>query len=190
MGLGGTGNNGLMQTGIANDGSESNTYGWWQMIAADGSTPGIMDLSVGTISTGDNVREEVVWEGTYVAFWVTDTTTGNDDNWYSDSTYSGLPISSYYDPTTADYINERETVGGSYEDLRRFSGFSWLNMTTYNNNNNYSTDAGNFPWFYVDMYGVLDSNNPPSTNNLLAYVNGGGMSDTSSFSDVWNQCEG
>ncbi len=121
VGIGGTGSKPLVQAGWTYD-STGHAFPFWEIVTPGGSTP-ITSFGV-PANSGDLVtaKVQVITATSDVYFQFIDSATGSNK---TVKVTPQVPLSAFYDPTSADFITERLFVNGASSQLTRFSTFAW-----------------------------------------------------------------
>lgn len=174
VGLGGMNSGALIQAGTQM--YNYNYNAWYEYLGrAPGSSVYEIDLPSVTVHPGDDIHVYVSYQtSNQVAnFYVADNTTGT-----SQPVLVNLSSSNYYDGTTAEWIDERPTVNGSYAILADYGIDSWTNAQTYNTNGNWNS-LGSSAYDYLIMVNT--------SGDALSYPGNLSLLTATSFNDYWNQ---
>lgn len=117
-GLGGYDSEKLIQAGTAYLLGSTTAVAWYEYLGPNGQGIPLTVMAGVTISPGDRIHTyEVIQTSTgQTTFYVANLTNGT-----SKSVIKTLSVSTYYDGSTAEFIDERLTYSGSLTALRRFS---------------------------------------------------------------------
>lgn len=155
VGLGGVNNESgyqrLIQTGVATTGNNSITQGFYEYLTAQNGqkTSGVNEIFYGgssgaDIPSGDTVQAQVVYKPGSPAsatFTVNDLTEGFG---YYPITLSPVdgPDGTFFDGTTAEWIDERPQVNGAYSNLRQWYNKNIVWVSKDSSNNEATDEAG------------------------------------------------
>lgn len=170
-GIGGINSGGLIQAGT--ELNNNSPYAWYEYLGKNGGSVSEIKLSSITVHTGDNIHVYVDYQASTgkSTFYVADNTTGT-----SQSVTVQLG-SNYYDGTTAEWIDERPTVNGSYAPLANYQQNPWTNAQVYSTYG-YWNDVGSLT--HNQMFMEDTSGNIMSASSALT--------TSSSWTDYWHRC--
>jgi len=141
---------------------------WWQYLNSNNNS-GEIDLSGYTISPNDHIHLYVSYDdSTQQAYFFLQ----NGTNGQAAGFYQYLPRSLYYDGSSSEFIEERQTVNGIPYDLAKYNTVSWTNCQTYVNGS--WNGAGHIYLEYLTMRVGSTILSIPDT-----------MSSNTSFIDRW-----
>ena len=168
-------NSGLIQDGTGIDPNGS-LYAWYEYLYLDssGNFHGINLTKMPSVIVhgGDRIHSYVVHQTSgagQTTFYVADNTTGT-----SKSVIVNLG-SAYYDGRTAEWIDERLTVGGSLAPLTNFGHIDWTNTKAQRNNTTWY-NLGSLSYTKEDI----------TIPHAIAYPNA--LSSSTTFTDWWYNC--
>jgi hypothetical protein len=166
-GLGGLYSSSLIQAGTALT-SAPEYWAWYEYLP----NPSVR-VSL-TVKAGDLITDYVAYSGGTADFWVLNSTRGL----YSHTTLTGM--SGYYNGSSADFIDERPRVGGSYTNLANFEKVNWGEAKVVNNVSGAVEPLGSAEHVRLHMW------NNAGTHQLAAP---GLLSSGTSFQDNWLACQ-
>jgi hypothetical protein len=173
VGIGGYGSSQLLQ-----DGTDQNNNAWFEYLGPNNTGVSITDFSSSLgIKSGDSVEALTEYLGTTAYWLVEDMTTGK----YTTAELSNA--SSYYDGSSAEFIDERTTFGTTPSPLANYGATHWTQAEAAT-----STNWKN-PVQLSSLPNVIQVNsvNPADSNKLLANtLNEGAFGYT--FETVWKNC--
>jgi hypothetical protein len=127
-GLGGANSTRLIQAGVNNTTSALNSGRFfWEMVADIHHDTNAVYWPDPPVSAGSDIESYVSWSGSSAFFFVYDASIGISHSIVVSGLIAGLPVASYYDGTTADFITEAPYRNHSPTTLRRASA----GATTY-----------------------------------------------------------
>lgn len=129
VGLGGTNSGKLVQTGTAmnTSGGGRNYYAWYEYLSPSHPNPEIRFNSI-TVRAGDRIHCYCSFQranGVFNAY------VANNTNGTSQSVIVNISSSEFYDGTSAEFINEAPSVGGSIARLTNYGTTNWTNCQVY-----------------------------------------------------------
>lgn len=131
VGLGGYGTEKLVQAGTEADRRNGRNvyYAWYEYLGSSGAGVSQISLPSITVRPGNRIH-------TYVSFQrsngVLNCYVANNTNGTSQSVIVNLPTSTYYDGSTAEWIDERTNVNGNGNtNLTNFGTINWTNCQAY-----------------------------------------------------------
>jgi Peptidase A4 family len=177
VGIGGQASptSGLIQDGTGID-TTGALYAWYEYLYFDSN--GVMHgifltkMPSVTVHAGDRIHSYVVHQTSgsgQTTFYVADNTTGTSKSVIQDLS------SSYYDGRTAEWIDERLTVGGGLAPLTNFGNINWTNTKAQKSNATWY-NLGNLTYDKVDL----------TIPHALAYP--GALTSSTTFTDTWYNC--
>lgn len=160
-GLGGWNKFRLLQTG-----TDQNGFMWWEAIAPNTSVPEEAWPN-SHVNPGDTAESVVMYEHSFVDMFVFDITTGESQS-LSWSSLNGNGVADFYDGTTADFVTEDPSVGGSPAPLAKPApGFTFYSYAT----------ADDHPISYWASWRI--NNSSKQTSN---------WDGVHAWNDYWHQC--
>lgn len=149
-------------------------YFWWETIGSQGDTHIVQLVGMG-LSDGDTVYAEVDWDPGAVraSIFVDNLTTGQ-----SLSFQEGYPGA--YSGATAEAIDERVDMSGTYTQLRRFDTTSWIAADA-------RTGSGTLTWNAIRSL-PHDGLIMEDIQSTILIHPGNGINGIESFTDPWSSC--
>lgn len=164
VGLGGV-NGGLVQAGTRLY-SNTTPYAWWEYVGADGS--GVSIQSAGTVGVGDDIAAAVSWNSAHTV-----ATFGVTDNGSYRINFSMSLSSTFYDGSTAEFINERPAYcsTGCYKTLTNFvqTNFSQARVILSGSSTQYAFTAQPYEGAVATNDGNFYSPPCSTSTHLLMY---------------------
>jgi hypothetical protein len=173
-GLGGYNSEKLIQAGTAYLLGSSTAVAWYEYLGPNGQGINLTVMSGVTISAGDRIHTyEVIQTSTgQTTFYVANLTNGT-----SKSVIKTLSVSTYYDGSTAEFIDERLTYSGVLTPLRRFSDVNWTNAKVF---------LADGTWHSLGSQSEHAINMVNASLHTLAFPFA--LSSTTTFTERWNDC--
>jgi len=174
IGLGGYTSQKLIQAGTAYFPNEGTPRAWYEYLAAGSQNPPVTMSSV-VVRAGDRIHAYVAVQKStgQTTFYLYNTANGTNS-----SVVLNLSVSTYYDGSSAEWIDERPSVGGAPTPLGNFGSAVWTNVQAQNSVGSWLPFGASNP----DRIKMLSSNDL----STLAYPNA--PSNNSSFTDVYYKC--
>ena len=175
VGLGGYTSARLVQSGTEVDkiNGSASYYAWYEYL---GNGVGVNEITLPSLNVraGDKIHILVSFESAnnQLNCYVADNTSGT-----SQSVVVNLSAGTYYDGSTAEWIDERPTVNGSYSALTNYGSNSWTNCQAYLTSSSTWQALGSLTYDQVTMVQYPDCSYALSQPNAL--------SSTTSFTDFW-----
>jgi Peptidase A4 family len=164
-GLGGDFSSNLIQDGTGMTASEY--FAWYEILPSP-----LVRVSL-TVKSGDLIQDYVTYSGGTIDFWVYN----HSRETYSHTTFTGM--SGSYNGSSAEYIDERPSVGGSLANLANFEKVNWQEGKAYNNVTGAWEGIAGSEHLRLHMW------NNAETHQLAAP---GFLSSGTSFQDNWLAC--
>jgi peptidase A4-like protein len=173
VGLGGYNTDRLIQDGTAYLRGSTTPVAWYEYLGTGGVGINLTTMPSVTVHKGDRIHSYVVIQRSsgQTTFYVADNTTGT-----SQTVIKTLSVSTYYDGTSSDFIDERLSYG-SIQNLYNFVHTSWTNTKVQNLAGTWLT-LGSRNEITLDMENI--------DNDIL--VSPGTMTSTTTFLDDYKQC--
>ena len=174
VGLGGYNTARLIQAGTAYLRGSTIPIAWYEYLGANGAGIGLTGMPSVTVRKSDRLHAYVVIQRStgQTTFYVADNTTGT-----SQTVIKTLSVSTYYDGTSPDFIDERLSYGGVIQNLYNFTNVPWTNTKVQNT-------AGT--WSSLGSHGEIALNMRNIDTDILAAP--GAMTSTTTFLDDYKQC--
>lgn len=176
VGLGGYNSQKLVQTGTAMNtvNGGRNYYAWYEYLGPGNSNPEIRFNSI-TVRAGDRIHCYCSFQrsnGVFNAY------IANNTNGTSQSVVLNIPTSTYYDGTSAEFINERPMLSNGtsswYASLTKYGTTNWTNCQVYLSASNKWVSLGSQSTDSITM-----------KNNGRALATPSGLSGQT-FKSTWN----
>jgi len=175
VGLGGDGNVGLIQDGVSME-SGYNPIPWYEWVGPNNTGVAEQEMPGVTVHQGDSM-EAYVEPGSTSGSWIfglVDFTTNTSN------AVTVTNIGSYYNGTTAEFIDERPEVNNQYSALLNYSSDTWTSANVHDIYG-YWNPVGNSALNPENMIMMDPSNNAMSAPSSL-------NSSGNGFTEYWHSC--
>jgi hypothetical protein len=174
VGLGGYNTSRLIQAGTAYLRGSTSPVAWYEYLGANGAGIALTIMPNVDVNKADRMHAYVVIQRStgQTTFYVADNTTST-----SQTVIKTLSVSTYYDGTSPDFIDERLSYGGVIQNLYNFTNVPWSNTKVQNTAGTWSS-LGSHSEIALDMVNI--------DSDILAAP--GTMTSSTTFLDDYKQC--
>jgi len=173
VGIGGYGTSSLIQAGTAYLQGSTSPVAWFEYLGTNGAGIGLDSLDL-NVHAGDSMHiyVEISTSTGQTTFYIANNTTGHQT-----TVTKTLSVGTYYDGSSAEWVDERLTYGSTPTPLAAFSTVGWSGAQAQH------TDAS----FHSISAGTDHELGMVNGSTLLARPDGG-LTSSTSFTDVYHAC--